>query len=278
MGAAAGFHPFIISTWGSDIFAFPRRSRVFAALLGKILSRADAVTATSRMLTEETARYMGKTGIVETIPFGVDIERFTPRRRQNSKKPVTIGIVKTLEKKYGIELLIRAFAQIHARHPEASLMIVGDGGEYKPLKALSQNLGLSAKIRFCGFVENPDVPDLLNRMDIFAVPSVSPSETFGVAAVEASACGLPVVASRIGGLPEVVCDGKTGLLIPSGDVDALARALEQLIMDPDLRKRLGDAGRGFVVEKYPWKESVRRMETLYIRLVNSGRRVSRKLQ
>jgi glycosyltransferase involved in cell wall biosynthesis len=106
---------------------------------------------------------------------------------------------------------------------------------------------------------------------MFIVPSLTDRESFGVAAVEASVCGLPVIASRVGRLPEVVLGGKTGLLVPPGDIDALAFAISRLLADPALRAQMGQAGRQFVLGCYHWEDNAELMEQLYNGVLNIRR-------
>jgi glycosyltransferase involved in cell wall biosynthesis len=262
MGAYSRYHPFFLSVWGSDVLVFPHKSRWHRAMLKFILNRADYLTATSRMLTGETEKYLKKDRQVHTIPFGVDIERFRPRVSKPAEDPhLTIGIVKRLEKIAGIEYLIRAFAMLLKFDPFLSLLIVGEGTEEEALKELCMSLGIGGSVRFTGFVENERVPALLNRMDMLILPSIS--ESFGVAALEAAACGLPVIASDTGGLPEVVLDGETGFLVPPKRPQAIAQKAVLLIKDLALRKRMGKAGRKFVEDNYVWEKNAREMEGLY---------------
>jgi len=184
MGACSGYHPFILSTWGSDVFDFPHKSYWHKKILEFVINRADYITATSQMLSEETRRYLKKEMDVLTVPFGVDIEKFQPREPVG-RNGITVGIVKRLEEKYGIEYLIRAFAMIFRQHPGLRLLIVGDGSQEAFLKRLCAESGIRDEVRFVGFVEHDRVPSYLRQMDIFVVPSVLASETFGVAAVEA---------------------------------------------------------------------------------------------
>jgi glycosyltransferase involved in cell wall biosynthesis len=116
-----------------------------------------------------------------------------------------------------------------------------------------------------GGVPHDQVIHYLHKMDIFVVPSFQ--ESFGVAAVEAAAAGLPVVASDVGGLPEVVIDGETGYLVPPADAHTLSQRLAQLIADPSLRRRMGKAGRVLVETHYNWKDNAAQMERLYRSLV-----------
>jgi len=262
MGAYSSFHPFVLSTWGSDVFDFPHRSFLHKKILEYTMNRADYLTATSQMLTEETKKYLKEERKVHTIPFGVDLELFKPREKKGRDR-IVIGTVRRLEKKYGVEYLIRAFASLLKKGFALRLHVIGTGSEERRLKGLSQELQVENNIRFFGFVKNSCIPDYLNQMDIFVVPSIMPSETFGVAAVEAAACQLPVIASHIGGLPEVVRDGETGFLVPPRDPEAIAERVGLLIKDFRLRKRMGEAARGFIVKNYSWKENALQMERLY---------------
>jgi glycosyltransferase involved in cell wall biosynthesis len=156
-----------------------------------------------------------------------------------------------------------AFQRIADAFPTAWLIIVGGGEQHAELQRLLVNLSLENRITLTGQVDHEDVPGYLHSFDVFVVPSLTERESFGVAAVEASASGLPVIASRIGGLPEVVLDGKTGLLVPPGDVDALAFAISCLLADPALRAQMGQAGRQFVLEHYRWEDNAKLMEEIY---------------
>ena len=129
-------------------------------------------------------------------------------------------------------------------------------------RRLAAELGLNDKIIFHGYVDPVDLHGFLAPLDIFAMPSIV-RESFGVAALEASATCLPVVATRVGGVPEVVKDGETGILVERGSVSQLAEALIKLIESPKLRLRMGLAGRAYVEETYRWEDNVASMEKLY---------------
>ena len=128
---------------------------------------------------------------------------------------------------------------------------------------MTESLALTDSVRFIGKVDNNTVVEYLNMIDIFIVPSISSSETFGVAAIEASSCSIPVIASNIGGLPEVVIDGKTGYLVPPGDAESIAEKIIKLIEEPSLRQRLGKGGRKCVVDHYEWECCASKHEGIY---------------
>ena len=266
-GALAGFRPTLLSVWGSDVHDFPYESALQGWLLRKVLRRATAVASTSRAMAEQVRRLTPERRDIAVTPFGVDLALFPVRPLSGG--PLTIGIVKSLAPKYGVDLLLRAFAglcadaEVHAAHPECRLLIVGDGPQRDELQQLAAQLGIAECTQFVGAVAHAEVPHWLHRLDIYAAPSRLDSESFGVAVIEAGACGLPVVVSDAGGLPEVVVAGETGLVVPRDDVPALQAALKRLVLDAGLRARLGAAGRAHVERHYGWGHCVDLMERCY---------------
>ena len=263
--ALAGFRPWLLSVWGSDVYDFPYESgpkgRLKGWLLRRNLRQADAVASTSEAMAQQVRRLVPEIGPVAVTPFGIDTERFAPQPPSlpHARDGIVIGTVKTLAPKYGIDLLLRAFAQLRlAADPSAalSLVIVGDGPQRTELETLSRTLGIAAQVRFVGAVPHAEVPQWLNRFDLYVAASRLDSESFGVAVLEASACGLPVVVSDVGGLPEVVVQGETGSVVPREDVAALAQAIQRLVAAPELRRRFGAAGRERVLAHYGWQHSV----------------------
>jgi glycosyltransferase involved in cell wall biosynthesis len=176
---------------------------------------------------------------------------------------VTLGFVKWLKPKYGPDVMVEAFAKIHAARPNTKLVLAGKGEMQEALQARVNELGLQSAVQILGRVEHERVPALIRSFDIMVMPSVYESETFGVAAIEASASGVPVVASRVGGVPEAVLHEQTGLLVPPRDVDALAQACIALIDDPARRGEMGRAGERFVRRYYSWPDNTRLMGEVY---------------
>jgi glycosyltransferase involved in cell wall biosynthesis len=158
---------------------------------------------------------------------------------------------------------VEAFAKIHAARPHTRLVLAGRGEMQGQLQRRVDELKLRDAVQILGRVDHDKVPALIRSFDIMVMPSVYESETFGVAAIEASACGVPVVASRVGGVPEAVIHEQTGLLVPPRDAGALAAACIALIDDPSRRRRMGNAGRRFVRRYYDWNDNTRLMAEIY---------------
>ena len=263
LAALAGFHPTILSVWGSDVFDFPHQSALHRRLLEFNLSRADKILSTSHVMAAETAKYTHEP--IEVTPFGIDLEQFRSQPVDSLFEPddMVIGTVKTLEEKYGIEYLIKAFSLLKHRHPDQSLklLIVGGGSQELYLKRMTRDLGLAADTVFAGRVPHMETPRYQNMVTISV--TLSDSESFGVAVLEASACAKPVVVSNVGGLPEVVADGVTGFVVEPRDPEQAANAIERLLADQELREKMGKAGRERVRRLYSWDQSVRQMVQIY---------------
>ncbi len=268
----AGASPWVISVWGADIVADRPESLFQRRAKRKGLAQVDLICATTHFLKQHTLKYCKPGRRIEVVPFGVDLHQFTPADRP-ANTPV-IGFVKHLLPKYGPDVLIRAMRIVVNEIPDARLIMAGAGPMEGELRMLTDELNLQDYIEFRGRVPHTQVPGLIRNFAVMAMPSIYQSESFGVAAIEAGACGVPVVASRIGGVSEAVVDGRTGLLVPPHDVEALAEALIRLLKNPGIRLKMGEAGREFVREQYNWQDNVRRMEELYFEVagVNSPTR------
>lgn len=258
----------ILNVWGSDVYEFPYESRVKEQILRKNLAYAGQLASTSHSMARQTEKFLAKKRTIAVTPFGVDTEWFKPEEglKTDHKDSFVFGIVKTLSPKYGVATVIKAFAAFTQRLPKKKkekirLEIYGKGELLDELKALAARLHLENQILFGGYVENRKIPSLLNRMDIFVLGSEN--ESFGVAAVEAMSCELPVVATNASGFREVIEDGKTGFLVPVGDYEAMAEKMFILYGDDRLRESMGKAGRKRVEELYNWEKNVDEMMRVY---------------
>ncbi|MFO1444393.1 glycosyltransferase [Bacillus sp. Bva_UNVM-123] len=268
IGALANYQPFYVSVWGRDIFQFPQQGSVNRKIVEFTLSKADVICSTSHIMAKETNKYTSKRVFV--TPFGVDMTKFKPIPNVKSKDHITIGTVKALEDKYGIADLIHAFASIHSTNKNSQLLIVGDGKQRQEYEQLTRELNIDDVTTFTGRVPNDLVPEYINKMDVFGVPSTEDSESFGVAAVESMACGVPVVVSNVGGLPEVVLEGKTGYVIPKESPQELAKAIQSLIENKAKSKEMGLAGIEHVKANYNWIDNANGMLALYEQTLKEG--------
>lgn len=231
------------------------------------LKKADCILSTSYAMKEETQKYTSKNILI--TPFGVDLNIFKPVNLtlDDDKKDIVIGIIKSLEAIYGIEFLIKAFATLKNKYKNLplKLLIVGDGSLRRELEELVENLDIKNLVYFTGRISYDKISKYHNMVDIAVYPSES--ESFGVAVIEAGACEKPVIVSNVGGLPEVVENGKTGFVVKYGDINAIVNALERLILDKQLRKNMGKNARKRIMKLYDWKNSVKLMLKIYENLV-----------
>lgn len=271
LAGLSGFQPSIVSVWGTDVLEAPFLSPVHRWITKQALKNAGAITATGRRLADATLPFVPAGREVAVIPYGIDLTQFSPQSRTErdaTNGRVVVGAVARLSPEKGFEHLLRAVALLRKRGCEVDVVLAGDGPSRGGLERLAGELALQDRVQFLGEVPHEDVPATLGTFDIFAMPSTW--EGFGVAALEASAMQLPVVGSNIHGIPDVVIDGETGLLVPAADVDALADAIARLVADPAARQRMGAAGRGLVERAYRWEDNARLMDLLYAQMVGAN--------
>jgi L-malate glycosyltransferase len=261
--ALTGFHPFFISVWGSDVYSFPKKSFLHKLILKYNLSKADKLFSTSSIMAEEIKKYTKKE--ITVIPFGIDLNKFKPTEVESifDKNDLVIGTIKALEEIYGIEYLIRSFKWLKDKYPDLplKLLIVGKGSKEKEFKDLAKQLNIEQDTVFTGYISPEEVQRYHNMINIFAALSLR--ESFGVSVLEACACEKPVVVTNIDGFKEIVENEKNGLIVPVCNVQETGKAIEKLILDQDLRERLGKNGREYVKEKFDWSNNLDKMINYY---------------
>ncbi len=267
------FHPLILSAWGSDIFEFPKKSFIHRKLLELNLNNADVISSTSKIMAKEIKNF-AKNKDVKITPFGIDTNQFKKKKICSNDETITIGTIKNLSKIYGIDILIKSFAIAYkellrsdiALAKKMRLKIVGSGEQKEMLLGLIDSIGLKDVTIMKDRVKHHLVPLEMEEISIFC--ALSRQESFGVAVLEASALGIPVITSNRGGLPEVVIDGVTGIIIDKLDPEYASRAIIKLVRDQESRKILGNNGKKFVNNRFNWNESVNIMFQIYQSLID----------
>jgi colanic acid/amylovoran biosynthesis glycosyltransferase len=250
--------PFSFTAHANDLFVAP-------SLLCRKLADATAAVAVSdynRGLLEERCG----AGRVELVHCGVDLSRFTWRDPAQRDPDVAICVA-SLSAKKGHAVLLDAFSRLAARRPALVLELVGDGPERERIVRLARELGLSERVRLLGALPRQEVRARLARAALFALPSIRlPSgrmEGIPVALMEAMASGVPVVSTRLSGVPELVRDGETGLLVEPGDAAGLAEAMAALIDDDELAGRLARNARQRVEDAFSLSRESARLGDLF---------------
>lgn len=197
---------------------------------------------------------------LHVVHCGVPLDALAPRHHDG--RGTRVLFVGRLEPVKGVPLLVEAIAVVSRTKPEVELDIVGDGSDRAGLEAQAERLGIAARVRVLGFRSQSEVRDLLRRADVFALPSFA--EGVPMVLMEAMAAGVPVVATRIAGVPELVEDGVAGFLVAPGDVSTLAEKIALLLEDAEMRNRFGAAGRSKVEREFDAEREVDRLWALIV--------------
>ena len=197
---------------------------------------------------------------------GVDTDFWTPADRpiRQQGEPVTIGFVGRLSREKGAQDLVRIARRILEKYPDCEFLLAGEGPEREPAGLLAEQLGVAERVRFLGLLPKEKLKSLYQRFDLLLMPSYS--EGVPITMLEAVAMGVPVVASRVGGIGEVLSDGETALLSEAGDLDGMVRNILSLIAEPERAAEFSRRGRKLVLERYAVSERVRQLEELYLAL------------
>lgn len=245
---------------------------------------------TDREIRDHLERNIGRPGQFVSIPSGIDVERFGSRLEASGATPhptplprgergvflgvpnlppeaVVIGSVGRLEPIKGHRYLLEALRDLVPRFPHLYLALVGEGPLLFELRSQARHSGIADRVLFLGWRD--DIPALLYTFDLFVLPSLN--EGMGRALVEAMAASLPIVATRACGIPEVLGEGEAGLLVEAGCAPALAQGIEKLLLDPELRARLGKAARERA-QRYSVEVMLSKIEALYQELLGEGER------
>jgi glycosyltransferase involved in cell wall biosynthesis len=262
----------------AEVVRDPRKYALFyRPLFAHAMRRASRViVATPPMAAAD--QLQGYDVPVSVIPYGVDVSRLqaSPQVAQRAEQfrrahagPLLLFVGRLVPYK-GLDVLVRAMARVRG-----TLVLVGDGPQRGQLETLSEAEGVRGKVIFAGEVSEQDLVAWYHACDVFTLPSVTRAEAFGMVQVEAMACGKPVVSTQLPtGVPWVNRDGVSGLVVPPGDVDALASALGRLVEDADLRRRLGEQGRMRVAQEFTADRMAERAVSLYTEVLAGAQPVA----
>jgi len=260
--------PVITTLRGSDINMFGKRF-FFRRLVKYTLRHSAKLTALSKSLENAAIRLGADSKKIEVIPSGVDTEMFKPidkktiragLKLENDFHVVFVGNLIPLKR---VDMLVRVCARLSRRYPHVSLVIVGEGSEHVKLEKLAHD-GNFENVQFTGSIEYDQMPLYMNAADVLVLPSES--EGLPDVVQEAMACGIPVIASNVGGLPELITDGVNGFLV-NNEVE-LEERLRVLMSNPDLRNKMGANAREFATRYLSIDKAVRQTEELYQAVVS----------
>jgi phosphatidylinositol alpha-1,6-mannosyltransferase len=258
---------YVVSAYGLEVW---HRLSVLCRLA---FQRANVVTSISEFTARKLVDVQGvDAASIEVIPCVISADLLhanghgpQPQSVVNSEKILlAVGRLDKRERRKGLDEVILALPQLIPTCPEVLFVIAGDGDDRKRLEELARERGLSDRVIFKGVVSDQELVELYKSCDVFLMPSRQ--EGFGIVFLEAMAFKKPVIGGNHGGTPEVIRHNETGFLVEYGDVDGLANRIAQLLADPELRKRMGEAGRRRVEENYTFQPMRKRLLGLFARL------------
>ncbi len=230
----------LVTTYHSPVVRQRLLGALTSPITSKVLSRARAVVVSNPITASMVKGRYQMGDKVRVVPFGVDLERFHPASEGEAAGPPRALFVGRFRYYKGLPVLLAALSKV----PDLRLTLAGNGPGRGRAELLARQLGLEGRIDFLGDVSEEVLPELYRSHDIFVLPSNSPSETFGIAMLEAMASGLPCISTELGtGTSWLNRHRETGLVVPPNDPDALAQALQALAADRKLRRTLGRAAR-----------------------------------
>ncbi|MGX1262644.1 glycosyltransferase involved in cell wall biosynthesis [Rossellomorea marisflavi] len=267
IGSLTNYKPHIISLWGSDVYSFPNKSLIHRKTLELSLNSNSEIFSTSKCMKVEAEKYLKTNKNIVITPFGVDLSVFHPTKRKGHSRFI-IGINKSLEPVSGIDILIKSM-DIISRNLDINnfeLRISGKGGKDAELKKLVKDLNLTDHVKFYGFLSQGEMANFLNDLDIAVYPSLA--ESFGVAAVEAQACGTPVITSDVDGFKESTEPGVTSLLFKQGNAKELAEKIIHLYLNRGKIDKMREKGIELAAEKFNININFREVEKEYEKILN----------
>lgn len=275
--AHSKLRPVVVTTLHGTDVTLVGLNRAYLRTTQYSIENSDVVTAVSQYLADYTTREMGVRRGIRVIPNAIDHHRFAPKENPqlrlryahpDEKLLIHISNFRPIKR---VEDVVRVFAKV-SEHVGARLLMIGDGPDRHTAFELASSLGISGRVAFLGSF--PRIEDLLAQCDLFLLPSIE--ESFGLAALEAMASGVPVIATKTGGIPEVVEDGVSGYLYDQYDVQAMSEGAVRLLSSPELHQQFAKAARDRAVHHFTEHQIVPMYEKAYEealerRLISSGK-------
>ena len=275
--ALCGFHPYVLTAWGSDIVVQPKKSKLIKWKATFALKRADMITCDAQHMVERMVEMGVAREKIKLIYFGVDTEKFNAKKRDakikeelniTSDSPIVISL-RGMSPIYDLESLVKAAPLVLEKVPEVKFIIVGDGEQRSYLENLATSLAVIDSIRFVGPVSNSDIPRYLASSDVYVSTSLSDA---GLAAstAEAMACELPTVVTDFGDNSHWVKEGQGGYVIPVKSPSLLAERIVYLLENENIRRKFGKFNREVIEERNDSNKEMGKVEHLYLTLTKGA--------
>ena len=258
------FHGFDATLGTPALLGSPAWFR-YPLLRGKLAREGDLFLCTSSFIRERVLALGFPESRTHTHYIGVDCRAIRPRR-DSEERLVILHVARLVEVK-GTRYLLRAFATATRKYDDIQLVIIGDGPLRRPLQALAASLGVQDRVKFLGALRHSEVLSWMRKAAMLVLPGIRTAtgrvEGLGMVLLEAAATGLPVIGSRVGGMPECILEGRTGFLVAERDHAALAERIGELLEDTGRRRQMGTAGRALVESRFDIHRQTETLENLY---------------
>ncbi len=268
LGALAGYHPFIVSAWGTDLLVAPRKGLIHKRLLKFTLRKADLIFADAGFMKEEILQYEASPEKILICPFGVNMEIFNSKNRvYEDRAKYAILSMRTLIKNSNVEVIIRAMKILKEKGIDFVLNITNQGTEEQYLRCMACDLGLDSQVNFLGFLKRRDVYRFFDSSDIYL--SIPTSDGTSVTLLEAMASGLFPIVSDIAANREWIQDSVNGFLVPLNDPVALADKIILAMRQTEFRRKAAKINRDLVKRKGELKRTMDSVDSRYKQLADS---------
>ena len=277
LAVASGFHPLVLTAWGSDILIDTKQNGVYKFLTKQALKRADRIVCCSSAIKKETLQLGAAPDKVGVIFIGTDTRKFSPAQKDtmllqrlniSDSSPVAIS-TRNLRSVYDVGTLIKAIPLVLEEAPEARFVIAGRGEQTSYLERLAQNLGISDSVKFVGWIPHEKLPAYLASSDVYV--STSLSDGTSISLLEAMACGLAPVVTDIPANQPWIKDGENGFLIPAKDHKTLATRIAYLMKNAEIRREFGKANRQIIQESAEYETEMAKVERIYQGLMEGAK-------
>ncbi len=254
----------ITSVWGTDLTDFPYKSIIHKQIIKYILKISDHIFVTSNFLSKQVKILSGNDSLL--TPFGVEINKKINNKKNDA---FVFGTAKNITKFSGIDIAVKCFAKLKKNNPGEKMKyeIAGNGPYRKKIKSLIHKLGLENDINLRGYLPHEKINNFMSEIDVYI--NLAEKESFGVAVLEASAAGKPVIVSGVGGLPEIVVEGETGLIVNRNNESEIINAMHIFLKKDKKTINMGRDGQKFVEENYSWENSLRIMLNQYENIISN---------
>ena len=277
LAAFSGFHPLVVSAWGSDVLIHPKRNFFLKAIVRYALKKADKITCEGQNMGEALIELGREPEKIIYVLWAADTEKFSPQQRSVKLRrelgildSPTVMSTKNLEPIYDIDSLIKSIPLVLKEIPEAKFIIAGRGSQEVKLKELAKSLGLSDSVGFVGWIPSDQLPKYVASADIYVCTSLSDGG-FALSTKEAMACGLPVIITDFGDNRKWVEDGINGFIVPLKDPKVLAEKIMYLLRNEAVRIEFGKRGRKIIEERNDYYKEMEKMDNIYNELKGGKR-------